>query len=379
MTEFQGKELAETNSQESKKETKSVLIPESRVLSDEKIWMGAASEFVDMLSYCRPAGSKTERKFIAKFIIPLGVTFDKKGNYYKRVGVNPTILWSSHTDTVHSIQGYQKIQYWQDKRNDVHFEVNHKKTIGRKSSCLGADDTAGIWLMIEMIRANIPGLYIFHRAEEIGCLGSKHIAENNKDALKNIKFAIAFDRRDEKSIITHQMSHRCCSDEFAESLAAQLGMGHEKDTTGSTTDTRSYVDLIAECTNISVGYNNAHSSTENVNFDYLYRLRDAILKIDISKLVEKRKPGENTYLSRWAGGRSYGNYGGYYDADWHQDSIWSNTKSTHKKEDGVASTDLRKKYGTMDAWMEDYEWDYKFGLWFKKGAKTDEVDPAKKV
>lgn len=342
--------------------------PESRIKSDPKSW-DEAMELAQMLRYCRPHGSRTERKFIAKYLVPLGVKFDKFGNVYKQIGENPVVLWSCHTDTVHSIHGEQKILYWPNKTSgDIFFGVD-QPIKGKRSSCLGADDTCGVWLMIQMIRANIPGLYIFHRAEEVGGKGSKFIAEKNKDALKGVGFAIAFDRRGEKSIITYQGSKRCCSDEFAESMAKQFGMGHKCDTTGSFTDTASYVDLIAECTNISVGYDGAHSSSEDTNVDYLFRLRDALLKLDVSKLVEKRKPGENTPKYEY---QSYS-----HDDFYHSKDYWSWKKEptdaemiAARKRGGITAIEARKKHTTGN-WPDHYDWDQYYFLWFPKKRKAD--------
>lgn len=372
MTSFEGKtetaETAKTTEPAEPAKLPAKIIPPSRVKETPELWT-QASEFADMLTYCRPDRSRTEGKFIAKYLFPLGVSFDKKGNIYKQIGDNPIVLWSSHVDTVHSTKGFQKIEYWMHKTTgELHFKVAEKS----KSSCLGGDDTCGIWLMVQMIRANIPGLYIFHRGEEVGRIGSKWIAEHNKDALKGIKFAIAFDRRGEKSIITYQNSARCCSDEFAKSLGDQLGMGHACDTGGSYTDTASYVDLVAECTNISAGYQDAHCKTEYTNVDYLFRLRDALLKIDVSKLVENRKPGENTRLYQsYSYHSEYENYGW----DWY-------SKNKEDKKDKVARTggltgiELRERYnkdGKLD-WFDDYEFDSKIALWFPKDKNSKKKD-----
>src|SRR5215207_8746363 len=54
----------------------------------------------EMLTYRRPASSKTEEQFIERYIRPLGVATDGAGNLHKRIG-NADILWSCHTDTVH--------------------------------------------------------------------------------------------------------------------------------------------------------------------------------------------------------------------------------------------------------------------------------------
>lgn len=383
MNSFQEKEspTKETKAEEPVEQRE---YPKSVIFNNPKLWEEAL-EFANMLTYCRPHGTKAERQFIAKYLVPLGIQFDKKGNAYKKIGENPTVLWSSHIDTVHNNGGYQRILYWPHKTTgEIHFSVDQKS--GKKSSCLGADDTCGIWLMIQMIKAKIPGLYIFHRAEEIGGIGSKWIKENNKDALNGIKFAIAFDRRDEKSIITYQRSRRCCSDEFAESLAAQLGMGHNKDTGGSFTDTASYVDLIAECTNVSVGYDMAHCPGENTNVDYLFRLRDALLKLDVTKLVESRKPGENGWLyqsySYSGGSNSHSDYWDY-ERDWtsgkYVNGVWTYTsKKDQSKEGGLSGSALRAKYKGKRgcAWLDDYEFDKDAGLWFPKN-KTKKDDDGK--
>lgn len=234
-------------------------------------------ELREMLTYRRPAGSKTERRFIRRFLRPLGITQDKAGNIIKRIGDAP-VMWSSHTDTVHKSGGRQTII----ERDGWIKAVN--------SSCLGADDTAGVWLMVQMIRRNVPGLYVFHRAEEIGGYGSLHIAETNKELLAGIDMAIALDRRGENSIITHQWGGRCCSDAFARALGRALDLGMRPDDTGSFTDTANYMELVPECTNISVGYYNQHSRDEMLFPEFLERLLEALCELDVYKLPVERDP-----------------------------------------------------------------------------------------
>lgn len=234
-----------------------------------------------MLTTRRPAGSAAERAFIRAYIRPLGATPDAAGNYSLRIG-NAPVLWSCHTDTVHSKGGTQAIQ---KVGRYIHLAANSK------SDCLGADDTAGVWLMREMIRSNVPGLYIFHRAEEKGCIGSRWIAKHRKKSLEGIKYAIALDRKGKQDVITHQLS-RSCSDAFAKSAAAQLGMGFKPSPHGVFTDTASYTDLIGECTNLSVGYEGAHHASEMLDANFLDRLREKLINLDVTKLVFSRQPGE---------------------------------------------------------------------------------------
>jgi hypothetical protein len=235
---------------------------------------------MSMLSFRRPAGSKTEAEFIGKFIKPLGTTVDAYGNHILQIGNDPAVLWSSHTDSVHHKDGYQGIDF------DGQFVT---LPVNSKSNCLGADDAAGVWIMTQMIQAKVPGLYVFHFAEEVGCVGSRSIRDKAPDLLKGIKSAIAFDRKGTSSVITHQRK-RCCSDAFGNSLAEQLPFRFKLDDTGVMTDTRIYMDLVPECTNLSVGYYNEHYPHEALDVNHLFELRDFMVKIDQSKFVIERDP-----------------------------------------------------------------------------------------
>lgn len=243
--------------------------------------MTPREELLEMLRYMRPARSTSERKFINRFLLPLpGAVMDEFGNVIVRVGQSP-ILWSSHTDTVHMRSGKQEVLV--DKENYAFV---------RHADCLGADCTTGVWLMVHMIRAGVPGLYVFHRDEEIGGRGSDWIVKNTPALLTDIKYAIAFDRKRVDSIVTHQFGQRCCSDEFARSLAIILGGHYDLDDTGTFTDTANYVDDIAECTNISVGYWDQHTSLECQDLEFADALLDTLLTADWSGLVASREPGQ---------------------------------------------------------------------------------------
>ena len=243
---------------------------------------------LDMLMTKRPAWSMTEEIFIEKYLQPLpGFYQDDFGNVIIQVGEDdPEILWSSHTDTVHSDEGKQGIII---TGPIITADTGPKR---EKTNCLGADCTSGVWLMVKMIEADIPGLYIFHRAEENGGLGSKWIAKNTPEVLRGINYAIAFDRKGYDSVITHQRGSRCCSADFADSLAGILGNNFKADKTGVFTDTASYVDLIGECTNISVGYFSQHGPMENQNWIFLNMLLETMIEADFSTLIQRRMPGD---------------------------------------------------------------------------------------
>lgn len=243
--------------------------------------MNVDNRLLQMLAYRRPAGSEAERKFIRRFLRPLGVKQDPAGNLILRIGDAP-VMWSCHTDTVHHSGGKQTLAI--DRDGFI---------TAPGSSCLGADDTAGIWLMVNMIERGVPGLYIFHRAEECGGLGSEYIATNNQELLAGINYAIALDRKGTTSIVTEQGFGRCCSDAFANALAAGLGLPMRPDPTGTFTDTANYMALVPECTNISVGYCGQHTSTECLNAPFLNQLLEALCSLDVESLPVQRTPCPN--------------------------------------------------------------------------------------
>jgi hypothetical protein len=255
-------------------------------------------ELMDMLKYKRPASSTMEELFIDEFIAPLEVMEDEEGNLFKTInnpdGSKPEVMFSSHTDTVHATEGFQTL------RMKGQYITLHDKD----SNCLGADCTSGVWLMMEMIRASKPGLYVFHRGEEIGGVGSNYIASTTPAVVDGIKCCIALDRMNTRDIITHQGMSRCCSDAFALSLARELGGKFAPSNKGVFTDSANYVDLIGECTNISVGYEKQHCPLELQDFTFLKSLRMKLLDLDYSKFEYSRDAGDTD--ASWEYGTSYG-------------------------------------------------------------------------
>ncbi len=276
----------------------------------------------DMLTYCRPCDSATERAFIRKYVLSLpGVEIDDHQNCHVLIGDSPTVIYSCHTDTVHRSQGRQRVH--QSRADVMSVSYFHRET----SSCLGADDTAGVFLCREMVLARKPGHYIFHFGEEVGGIGSGDLARHTPALLGDAQIAIAFDRKGTADAITHQMCGRTCSDAFAESLSRELnelipGGTYIPDPTGSYTDTAEYVRLIPECTNISVGYEYAHSSRETLDGRHVLALRTALLALDASKLIVERDPTVPDPDD--CRGRGYG------PIDW---SLWSEDVDDQEDED----------------------------------------------
>lgn len=266
-------------------------------------------KLMNMLMFKRPANSKTEAIFCKRYLMPAGARPDAHGNYWLVLPGNDDILFSSHTDTVHKTPGTQQLLYGGGLLS------------AKESNCLGADCGVGVWLMLEMVKAKVPGTYIWHAEEEIGGKGSDYIAKNMLDKIQNKKFAIAFDRSGTDEIITHQFCGRTASDAFASSLAAILHpLKYEKSEYGSFTDTANYAGIIPECTNLSVGYYKQHQTTEHLDIPHAMALRAALCAADWPRLVASRDPSvKEPRVYAWAKNR-------YDDSKWWQDET---TKKWH--------------------------------------------------
>jgi hypothetical protein len=252
--------------------------------------------FLKLTSRTYPHGTESE-------IFPLlgeGLQADEFGNLFIKIGESD-VMFTAHLDTAtaalttvtHVIEG------------DI------IKTDGK--SILGADDKAGVAIMLNMIEKEIPGLYYFFLGEEVGCIGSRKVAEAQKEnKIEGINKVISFDRRGNNSVITFQSSARCCSDTFGSALAKALNdadsdFKYENDDTGILTDSVQFVSIYAECTNISVGYQNEHTYSERQDIAHLTKLAEACLKVDWNSLPVERDPKTKEYKSYG----SYGTYGSY--------------------------------------------------------------------
>jgi len=209
--------------------------------------------------------------------LPVGFEKDEFNNYFYKVGDSDT-MFTCHLDTATS--KFERVNHI--------FENNFIKTDG--STILGADDKAGMTIMLYMISKEIPGLYYFFLGEEVGCIGSGYAAKLD---FSKYKRCISFDRRGYGSVITHQLRGRCCSQVFANRLSEELtnlGLPYSPDSTGIVTDSAMFVEQIPECTNLSVGYFKEHTISESQDIIYLKKLCQVCTEVNWEKLPAEREP-----------------------------------------------------------------------------------------
>ena len=294
----------------------------------------AVSDFTEWLFNALPAELKSF------------TSVDGAGNLHidNRIAGSKT-LFIAHVDTVHKEVGANKI-----RKTATHWYAD--------GAPLGADDGAGVAMLMHLIHADVKGYYIFSQGEECGGIGAKHIATHHTDLLAQFDRAIAFDRRGIDSVISHQGMGRCASDVFCEALANDLNafddtLMYSPDSTGVYTDTAEFVDIIPECTNISVGYYSEHGDQENLDIVHFEALSNAVLKVMWDSLPTDRDPTvpeykEYKYNTGW-----WSNYGVYGDATTHNKDVDSKYFGTWQDDDYWQTEDLLD--GLYDAMAGSYD------------------------
>jgi hypothetical protein len=257
--------------------------------------------FSELLTTKRPAHTHGERlaaSYIERFLALKDIAYsaDPAGNIIAdlRDGTS-NVLFSSHYDSAH--RGEQPTGY--TNKVSLSLDGSHFRGV---DACIGADDASGIFVMARMIEASVPALYIFHAAEEVGGIGSHYIADKTPEVLDGITHAIAFDRRGTQDIIWQQGGQTCASEGTAGVFAYLLnrhGFEYQPDDGGSFTDTKLYRHLVPECFNVSVGYDNEHTSEETQDIQHLLDLANVCCELDWSALPVWRDPTDDDYDQSW--------------------------------------------------------------------------------
>ncbi|AEH47525.1 M20/M25/M40 family metallo-hydrolase [Parageobacillus thermoglucosidasius] len=186
---------------------------------------------------------------------------DEYGNLLAAIhcGEGPVIALSAHMDTVKSFHPYRTV-------------IENGTTLKSSSGILGADDRAGIAVILEIIdfirHSRFQGTLkiAFTVQEEIGCLGSRHI---DPAFLQDIDAAIVVDRRGTRDIVTSYAGIvPFCPDEYGrifETAGALAGMPDWKITAGGLSDAKTFAEFGIPSVNLSVGYEHEHTELETLD------------------------------------------------------------------------------------------------------------------
>ncbi|TXH13449.1 MAG: hypothetical protein E6R03_11330 [Hyphomicrobiaceae bacterium] len=252
-----------------------------------------------------------------------GIQRDSYDNWWVEIGSGSATVFTCHTDTVGS-DGFRSILAIDEKTTDLSAD-----------GILGSDDSAGVYIMLRMIERGVPGLYVFHSEEESGCRGSSAFVAERSSLLSERKRCVSFDRRGQTSVITHMGSIRTASDAFASALANEINIGtgfkFKPDSTGSLTDAKMYRRVVPECTNISVGYESAHTNKEFVDTAFILQLAERLCDVKWEELPTERDPKEVDHTTTYFQSRSSYrlNDRGYYD--WEEEFFGGSTRRTYRR------------------------------------------------
>ena len=355
--------------EDTEKKPKTKVVRKPRVIKEPVF--SVRDTFLDLTSYTYPHGH--EHKLRNR--LPEGAGMDKHGNYFYNVGSSKTVF-ACHLDTVS--KEYKKVKHV--------IEGNIIRTDG--TSTLGADDKAGVTVLLYLISKRVPGMYYFFIGEEVGCIGSK--AASKHDNFTDYDRIVSFDRRNTCSIITFQAGSRCCSQDFANALSQEydkLGLKLTPDDTGVYTDSAEFTGIIPECTNISVGYYSEHTHAERQDIDFLEKLCEASANINWEGLPTVRNPKVKESKKYSYSGHGYSGHGGY--SSYNQSSRtraqhWNNTNhNNHNRGKKWKNHDFHEYdflehdvfNHTSDETLIDYalEEDKKKNKKNKKNKKSDDV------
>lgn len=216
-------------------------------------------------------------------------------------GVTHRPMLMAHLDTVSYVQ--PKLSEIRRKRGTLSLKQKKKKisyvfknrfkkdwqTIGGPT-CLGADDRAGVWLMLQILQSH-PNKYTFawFEKEERGCIGSTVFTQTE-----------LFEELDAMTSVFIGLDRRC--DEYNPEIA-QYGYDNEdldivledqlpefEFTSGSFTDCSTlafYSFLKTPCINLSVGYRNEHSVDETLHIPSMLMTLEALKHLQIPDMKYK--------------------------------------------------------------------------------------------
>jgi hypothetical protein len=228
---------------------------------------------------------------IKKYLTELNIPFqlDTYGNIYSITEHNSP-LFVSHLDTVGEDTMREKLSYTRDTH-----------TLSRPGYILGADDRAGVALiMVTLLRGN-PLNFLFTLDEEVGGLGASSISKDTIFQAHLLDYGvpciIEYDRKHTEDLIGY--SNDLCGKDLEDEIIALTGASPA---TGIFTDI-DYLCKLLPGVNLSAGYYNAHTTNEYLDMDIwhskleeLLNLRDGLSGLEfVPAPVPTRRSFSGTY------------------------------------------------------------------------------------
>ena len=175
--------------------------------------------------------------------------------YLIAIGEIPVAL-VAHLDTV-----------FKEPPHDIFYD--RVKNVMWSPNGLGADDRAGVYAIVQILKSGLRPTVIFTTDEELGCLGAEALAEQVKTPPIDLKYIIQLDRRGSNDCVFYS----CDNPEFDAYV----------ESFGFVTNFGSFSDISTICpawkiagVNLSIGYYDEHSVSETL---YIGQMYDTIRKV----------------------------------------------------------------------------------------------------
>lgn len=151
------------------------------------------------------------------------------------------------------------------------FTYNEKRAIYKGKEGLGADDRAGVFAIIQILRKKYRPYVLFTTDEEMGGYGA-HIFVEAHPVAPNIKYMIELDRAGERDCVFYECENFTFMD-YVESFGFKQAIG-------SFTDISIIMpEWEVAGVNLSVGYHHEHTQNEDLHIRTLYNTINKVCKM----------------------------------------------------------------------------------------------------
>lgn len=192
-------------------------------------------------------------------------------NFYKLDAIDEPIL-SAHLDQVKTNGKVSHLYLTPDKKI-VGYNADWERT------SLGGDDKNGVWIILKALEKFGNTInFIISAGEECGCVGIKYL--DNKNVLDEIyalgrTYCIVLDRRGITDVLKSGSGGAYCST-LAQTICNFIG--DMSVTTGTLSDTATICEY-CESVNMSVAYDDPHTSRESTNWEALEKIKEYVFSI----------------------------------------------------------------------------------------------------
>jgi hypothetical protein len=225
------------------------------------------------------------KAFIEEVLLPFlddrGLDYEVDVHYNVYVGNGDTSkdLYIAHTDTCDRVDT-PRLKFVDTIDVEAGDLIAYLPTSNHR--CLGADDGAGVYILLSLIDANVDGRYLFTTGEEKGLIGMRYWMSipYNVESLVGVENCYEFDRQGEHEIIVVQSGQQMADYDEAFKLSEELcacGLELYPSSQGVYTDNIELWGIVPNVYNIAVGYQSQHTPNEWLNVTFVEKLLGAWL------------------------------------------------------------------------------------------------------